>query len=272
MTQNQDYLEFAKDLAREAGKIMKHYYELEEKGVYIKDDKTPVTLADTEINSMVIKEVKSNFPTHGVLGEEESFNLEAQNLWVVDPLDGTQNFADQIPIFAFSIALVCGGTPKVAVVFDPILGKLLSATAGGGAYENGKRLDLSSRPISQKLNISSWVVGGIDNSIYKDKTIAAKVDSIYAQHENITAKDLPIAYALAIIASGDLDAVVSTIKTPWDVAAGGLIAQEAGAKITDLEGKQITNWHKDANGILAALPITHSFLRDALKPALDGVQ
>jgi fructose-1,6-bisphosphatase/inositol monophosphatase family enzyme len=269
---NDEYLDFAKDLAQEAGQIMRKYFRADEIGLKLKDDLSPLTLADTEINSLVIAKVKQQFPDHGVLGEEESYNLDKDNLWIVDPLDGTGNFAKRIPLFAFSIALVTQGEPKLAVVYDPNTQRLLYATAGEGAYENEKKLDIDNESSEEELMISSWVVGGIDNSIFKDKKVHGAIAGAFAEQGNIDTVDFPIAYALALVGSGDFNATVSSIKTPWDVVAGSLIAKEAGAKVTDLFGSSISDWSKEANGILVAAPAVHEELLKILLPVLKDIK
>jgi myo-inositol-1(or 4)-monophosphatase len=265
-----EYLDFAKELALDAGEIMMHYYEIDEKGITIKDDQTPVTLVDTKINSLVISKVKNKYPGHGVLGEEESYNLQARKLWVVDPLDGTSDFANHIPDFAFSIAFVEDGISQVGVIYNPVKNRFFYATAGKGAYENDRRISLASNAHKQTLNISSWVVGGIDNSVFKDTGVGGNVAELYAKKSHINVSDYPIAYALALVASGDLDAVVSSIKTPWDVAAGSLIAHEAGAKVTDIFGSSNISGRDDANGILAGVSEIHNYLLEIIGPVLVG--
>ena len=268
MSELDEYLEFAKDLADKAGKIMNHYYGLEEKGIETKDDQTPVTLADKEINSLVISKVKKQFPLHGVLGEEESFNLGSENLWVVDPLDGTMNFAKSIPLFAFSIALVEKSELRVGLVYNPIAGRILYASAGNGAYENGQKLQLSN-VLPERIKLDAWLAGGIKNSIWADPQLTAEARRLIdSDNKVVDQKDWPVAYALALVGSGDFDATLSTIKTPWDVAAGCLIAKEAGAKVTDLYGEEVSDWTKEANGILVAVPRIHSYLLKLLAPIL----
>lgn len=266
---NDEYLDFAKSLAKNAGEIMKKYFEAEDKGIEIKSDNTPVTLADKEINELVIQEVKRRFPDHGVLGEEDSFGLDRSDLWIVDPLDGTADFAKGIPLFAFSLALVSDGQLKVGVVYNPMNERLLWASQGGGAFENGQKLDVSDKEVTEKLRISSWVVGGIENSIFSDQSVGGALADAYARAGNIEVTDPPIAYALAIIGAGSLDAAVSSIKTPWDVVAGNLIAIESGCKATDLLGEPVERWDKEANGILVAAPTIHKHLLDIIKPALE---
>ncbi|MET0779291.1 MAG: inositol monophosphatase, partial [Candidatus Saccharimonadales bacterium] len=153
MSQLSAELRFAKQLAYEAGKIMLHYFNARDKGVTIKDDQSPVTLADTEINALVIERVKAQFPADGVLGEEACFGLGRSNLWVVDPLDGTPPFARGVPLSTFCMALVQNGKPIVAVVYDPYMDRLFWACDGLGAYENDRKLDLSTHQPVGKLGV-----------------------------------------------------------------------------------------------------------------------
>ena len=102
--QLQEYLEFAKNIAREAGQVMHQYYRADQK-VEEKSDHSPVTVADTIINSMLIERVKNTFPDHGVMGEEESWQAEKPVVWVCDPIDSTVSFIVHIPTFTFALAL-----------------------------------------------------------------------------------------------------------------------------------------------------------------------
>lgn len=107
MNEYENYLQFAKEIAKEAGTIMRKYFEKKDISSY-KEDKTIVTLADREINSYLIKRVKETFPTHSVDGEEEQFG-ESKYVWVCDPVDGTAMYARNIPVAVFSLALVIDG-------------------------------------------------------------------------------------------------------------------------------------------------------------------
>jgi myo-inositol-1(or 4)-monophosphatase len=132
----QTELNFAKQLARDAGVIMKKYFRSDAAGTHIKNDKTLVTLADTEVNSLVIARVKEKFPSHSVLGEEKSFDVQdAKFTWVCDPVDGTQPFAMGLPISSFSLALVDDkGDAVLGVVYDPFEDRLFEAVQNGGAF------------------------------------------------------------------------------------------------------------------------------------------
>lgn len=137
----EEYLEFAKDIAKEAGKIMLKYFNMDN-GASYKGDKTIVTLADTEINSYLIKKVKEQYPNHSVDGEEEQFG-KTDYVWVCDPIDGTAMYARHIPVAVFSLALVAKGESKVGVVFDPFTNNLYTAIKGKGAYKNDERITVN---------------------------------------------------------------------------------------------------------------------------------
>lgn len=265
---NNEYLEFAKYLARQAGEIMKKYFRADEIGLKLKDDLSPLTLADTEINSLVINEVKKRFPNHGVLGEEESYNLDKKQLWIVDPLDGTPTFARGIPIFAFSIALVEDGVPQVGVVFDPNTDRYFSAIAGQGAYENGQQINIKDPHANASFVISAWVVGGINGSCIKSNDVDGKLVNMFGKNGSYIIFDMPIAYVIPLVAANYVDACLTSVINPWDLAAGGLIAKEAGAKVTDLFGDEITRWDKNIKGAIVAAPVFHDRLLKLTLPIL----
>ena len=135
------YLEFAKSIALEAKKIMMKYF-YQDNGENYKLDKTIVTLADKEINSILIQKVKETFPTHAVDGEEEQFG-KSKYLWVCDPVDGTAMYARHIPTAVFSLALVIDGVSVIGVVYDPFTDNLYSAIKGHGAYKNDSKISVN---------------------------------------------------------------------------------------------------------------------------------
>src|SRR3989339_1076408 len=119
----ENYLEFAKNLAKEAEEIALRYFSFKVENTW-KEDNTPLTKADTEINDLVIKRVNEAFPEHSIYGEEQSELKEnSKYIWVCDPIDGTMPFSNGSPIFTFSIALVdqSSGLPILGVINDPVL-------------------------------------------------------------------------------------------------------------------------------------------------------
>lgn len=261
-------LRFAKTLAYEAGEIMLHYFNAKDKGVAIKADESPVTLADTEINALVIERVRAAFPGHGVLGEEASFGLDKPCLWVVDPLDGTPPFARGIPLSTFCLALVQNGKPVVAVVYDPYTDRLYSAAKDQGAYENSQRLDLSQHQPQGKLGVCLEVAGGSYWTIFEDPAIGGRMLEAFDRASDTFTYYLPIAYSIVMVAAGRFDAVVTSGKNPWDLAAAGFIAQEAGATVTDIFGKPINRWNGDIAGLRAAKPEIYGRVAAIVDPVL----
>jgi myo-inositol-1(or 4)-monophosphatase len=248
------YIDFAKALSQEAEKILIRYFQAENIGLELKSDKSPVTLADTEVNALVISRVKERFPDHGVLGEEQSFNLDSKKLWIVDPLDGTWTFAHGLAGWDFSLAYAENGQVKVAVVLDPILRRLFWAAEGEGAYENDNKVEVNDSVPAGYLNVFSWTAGAVKGTLFKEPTTESKIIKAYNQQGRILVSSAPVAHMLALTGAGRIPATVSSCINPWDLAAGGFIAKEGGAKVTDLYGKPIERWDKNIKGILAAPP------------------
>jgi myo-inositol-1(or 4)-monophosphatase len=270
MSELENYLEFAKELAEEAGKIMLKYFRTESLKTDIKEDLSPVTMADTEVNSMVISRVKQKYPDYGVLGEEESFNLDSKQLWIVDPIDGTFNFSSGLAGSVFSVAFADDGVVKAGVIYDPLLKVLFWAAAGQGAYENNRKLDVSNNAPKGKLHISTWLAGNINGTIFKEAELEGESITAYNKYGDIFVSDWPVAHAIALVAAGRLDGSATSCKNPWDLAAGGIIAQEAGAKVTDVFGNPISIWNKNIKGMVAAPPKTHKILMEIIGPVVES--
>ena len=141
----EQYLEFAKGLAKEAEEIALRYFSFETETTW-KGDDTPLTKADTEINDLVIKRINETYPEHSIYGEERSEIKEnSKYIWVCDPIDGTAGFSCGLPIFVFSIALVdqSNGLPILGLINDPVMKNMYFAYKGSGAYRNGKKIFVS---------------------------------------------------------------------------------------------------------------------------------
>ena len=160
----QEYLEFAKDIALYAGRVMMEYYN-DEISLNYKKDKTVVTMVDKRINSYLIERVKEKYKDHSVSGEEESFIQESEYVWVCDPLDGTGMYVNHIPVFVFSLALVYKGQPIVGVVYNPNEDKMYTAIQGEGAYCNNKKISVNNKQLGEqgyKTNVEMFQNGIID--------------------------------------------------------------------------------------------------------------
>ncbi len=260
----QKELEFAKALALKSGKIMERYFRAEDIGTVKKADTTPLTVADIKINQLVIYEVKKAFPDHGVLGEEQSYKEERDLIWIVDPIDGTAPFSVGIPVSTFALALVdrSDGQPVVAVIYDPFLKDLYTATKGGGAFLNGQ-------PI--KTSDVKHIKEGF-YSIYgppiKDDKINYVPGMLVEQLRTMKAKNMSFAsgiYTGAKVASGEFSAVLVGNFYPWDLVTLALLVSEAGGVVTDLYGKKRRYDVYDKSLIVAANKDIHKELLNMIK-------
>lgn len=260
----EDYLEFAKSLAKEAGEIMLKYFQvgLEYK---TKADFTPVTKADEEINNLVIKRVSEKYPSHSVFGEEGSMDKNSNLVWVCDPIDGTIPFMKGLPVAVFSLALVENGKPIVGVVFDPFTNRLYSAAKDQGAFVNNEKI---------QVNPSDFTPNAV---VQVDWWPEAKYDPVPAMHQlskNTGAYVVGIAsfiQASAQVAAGQFIAAVfsGTKGKAVDVAAIKIIVEEAGGKVTDLFGDEQKYDQPEIKGAVVSNGTVHekvvSYLKD-LKP------
>lgn len=229
-------LSFATDLAQEAGKIMMRYFRAEDIGTELKKDLTPVTVADTRINNLVIEKVQAAYPAHGVLGEENSYKSDREQIWVVDPIDGTVPFSLGIPASTFSLALVgrADGQPLVAVTYDPFLKELYTATKDGGAYVNGRAIKTSSEHDFTRAYLSfssrSWAGEGFDYQ-------PGKLMEDFRSKGSKMLGFVSFVYTANRVARGQFLASVVGETEPWDIAAAGLLVKEAGGVVVDFNGE-----------------------------------
>ena len=226
-----EYLEFAKNIAKNAGKIMLKYFN-QSNGASYKGDKTIVTLADTEINSYLIEKVKEKYPTHSVDGEEEQFG-SSDYVWVCDPVDGTAMYARHIPVAVFSLALVIKGEPIVGVVFDPFTNSLYTAIKGSGAYKNDEKIcvnDFEIDDIRTVCNFDYWTKADYD---------VTKVLNKLRKRAYFVGLGSVIRAGMCI-ATGDFSLAIfpGTLHKNCDIAAVKVIVEEAGGKVTDLFGNE----------------------------------
>lgn len=256
------YLEFAKEIASQAGKIMLKYFQ-ENNGSSYKLDNTIVTKADTEINEYLIKKVKETFPTHSVDGEEEQFG-NSEYVWVCDPVDGTAMYARHIPTAVFSLALVVSGTPIVGIVYDTFNNKLYSAIKGKGAYCNDEKISVSSIELNDKQSVSHYDMW--NNSEY----------NIYPTIEELSKETYfvsigSITRACMAVATGDFNLAIfpGTKHKNCDIAAAKVIVEEAGGKVTDIFGEE-QHYDKDINGAIISNSLVHDKVITVLKKNLKG--
>lgn len=231
---NQDLnqlLEWAKSFAQDAGAIMREYYALADKSIEIKKDKSPVTIADKKINQLLIDQVQANFPEHGVLGEEQSLHAERKQLWVCDPIDGTAGFILGVPTAMLSLAYVEDGQTKVAVLYEPLLDKLFTAVLGGGAFLNGKPVQ-----VSQTTSLSGASVG-ITASVKQMFDREAFCKALLAEGTYLSTVPGNV-FKASLVAQGRMDGFIFPGRSAHDIAGEKLVIEEAGGKVTSLDGKE----------------------------------
>ena len=242
-------LDFAKNTAYEAGEIMKKYYRGDQH-VKIKEDHSPVTIADQTINDHLIERVKKTFPEYGVLGEEANWNEDSQNVWVCDPIDGTVAYVLHIPVSMFSLALVENGRPVVAVAYNPWTDELYWSVKNYGSWRNDEKIKVSDK---------SWGPGVRLLGSSGKKPEIEKVDQLqeqlgkqgfYVSNTNGTV------FKGCMIAEGSAEARSFMHDGAHDVAAIKLIIEEAGGKVTDLDGND-QRYDKPVNGCVMTNAIVH---------------
>jgi len=225
-------LSIAKEAALEAGGIILNYYkadyEIQEKGYH-----NPVTTADREADTRLKEILLEKRPNYGWLSEEtlDSLDrLEKDRVWVIDPLDGTKEFIEGVPNFVISIALVENGIPIVGVLFNPVTNEIFTAAQGEGAQLNGKTIHCAAKDNVKDmviLNSRSETHGGLWEQ-YADKFRELRAIG-------------SVAYKLGLTAAGKADIFASLRpKNEWDICAGTCIIQEAGGKVIDLNGNNIS--------------------------------
>jgi myo-inositol-1(or 4)-monophosphatase len=227
-------------------------------GVAIKTSEADlVTRVDKE-SELVIREVLlTSYPDHVVLGEEEGQpGGDAPYRWIVDPLDGTLNYAHAFPFYCVSIALEIDGTVQVGVVLDSARGELFSATRGGGAYLNGTPIEVSRRrAVAQAMLATGFAYA--EDSIAQNVAVFARMLSRCRAVRRPGAAALDLAY----VAAGRLDGFWQLHLKPWDVAAGILLVEEAGGRVSSGNGAP---YRFEDGALIASNALVHDELVSAL--------
>lgn len=239
-------IDFAKRLALESGEIIRRNF-LAGTIKEWKADGTPVTETDSAVNSLVIEKVQETFPTHGIIGEEESIAGQNEYLWVCDPLDGTMPFSHGLPVFTFSLALVKDGKPVVGVVFDPMMNRLFYASVGSGAILNDKKIQVSTHDTVNHSLIDIEGFPTVRHAIDIGSGIIDELNGFDAHLTTFWSAILPT----ALIASGHYAAALYNLKKFMDGAAIKIIVEEAGGRVTDLLGNE-QRYDQPINGFIAS--------------------
>ncbi|MFO7666648.1 MAG: inositol monophosphatase family protein [Desulfobacterales bacterium] len=206
-----------------------------------KGAKDLVTESDTESERLIIETIRQVFPSHGILAEESgSDNNGSECIWIIDPLDGTTNFAHNLGLFAVSIALSIKGDMAAGVVLNPITGELFTAVKGEGAQLNGIPIHVSeTAPISESL-----LVTGFPYNVKDIKPLQVRFFNCLKASQGIRRLG-SAALDLCYVASGRFEGFWEENLKPWDTAAGFIIVSEAGGKISDFSGNPYNIYKKE---------------------------
>ena len=267
-----DELGFATDLARRAGALRTDSYERLERIDY-KSKRDVVTNADYASERLVIDAIRARYPGDAILAEESGEHAGVLRddgshngrTWVIDPLDGTVNYANGIPYYCVSIGLVVDDRPAVGVIFDPARDDLYDATADGPARLGGQPIVTSTKEALSDYVVSLAVIGR--GGLMRERRIAPRIRI----HRRMGSAALSLAY----VANGRFDAFVQNGGlSPWDVAAAGLIAERSGAVVTSVTGGPW--WDPRVRGprtsVVAAPKAQHGPLLELLASVRTSVQ
>jgi myo-inositol-1(or 4)-monophosphatase len=221
----------AQDAAREAGHVLRDNFEGEfqvsQKG-YINF----VTDIDLKSEEVILRRIGAAFPGHMILSEEKGASDGASPFrWVIDPLDGTTNYAHGYPAFCVSIALECEGALVVGVIYDPLPDEMFWAVAGEGAYRNGKPMHVSKRARLEDALLGtgfSYNGDSLRRNLHFFNEFMTRASGV--RRVGAAARDL------SYVACGRYDAVWEVDLKPWDLAAGILLIREAGGTVSDFQG------------------------------------
>ncbi|MGL4323870.1 MAG: inositol monophosphatase family protein [Beijerinckiaceae bacterium] len=241
-------------IAQELGALAMDYYSNREKlAVTMKGTQDFLTAADGAVEAQFRKRIAEVFPGDGVMGEEAG-GANAADLWIIDPIDGTANFARDVPHWCISIGFVKNGVPECGVIYAPVMNEMYDAMRGGGARRNNKPITVSGETDMTRASIE---IGWSSRLPFADYVaMVAQVGAMGAGAKRSASGALGLCYA----ADGRTDGYCELHINSWDVAAGIVIAQEAGAIVNDFfAGEGLMK----GNPILAATP--------ALAPALAGL-
>ena len=238
-------------LARQAGVILRYGFGRRHR-VESKSHRIDlVTEVDRRSEAFLLEQIRRRFPGHRILSEESGLNGKGEALWLVDPLDGTVNYAHGVPIFSVSLAYAEAGRVRLGVVYDPMRDECFAAERGRGAWLNGRPIRVSQ---TRRLG-ESLLVTGFPYDVWENPENNLDHFARFAVRTRGVRRLGSAALDLCYVAAGRFDGYWEIRLQPWDVAAGGLIAAEAGALVTNLRGGE--DYLSPPQSIVAANPHLH---------------
>jgi myo-inositol-1(or 4)-monophosphatase len=257
-----DFVPAISEIAREAGALLMGYFHKRVKVEY-KGDVDLVTVADRESEALILSRIREQWPSHDVMGEEGSrIQTGSDYLWYIDPLDGTTNFAHGFPVFCVSLALQHQGKRIAGVVFDPTRDELFAAELGRGAYLNHNRI-----AVSKVDNLAESLVGTGFPSHKRHKNPNIFFYHQITLHSHGVRRAGSAALDLCSVAAGRLDGFWEFNLNPWDTAAGVLLVEEAGGKVTNFTGGP---FNIDSREVLSSNSLLHDELLKEFQAIIAG--
>ena len=226
-------LAVAKLAARGAGKLLIRSFGKESKR-YAKGKYDFALKADRDAEKIIIRIIKRHFPSHAILAEESGEQGDSEYKWLIDPLDGTHNYASGVPVFGTSVALQHKSEVVVGAIYLPLSNELYYAERGRGAFLNGKKIRAA----------RGWLINVGGTHRFNSSFVARGIINITRKYHPRLRFIGSAVIAAAYVASGRVAAYVTFHVHAWDIAAGALIVEEAGGKATSIHGKKWSPYQK----------------------------
>lgn len=251
-------LNFAIRVAQDAGRLLRDRVgtriDIDHKGSI-----NLVTDVDLASERLIREAISTHYPRHEILAEEGGLSESGSEYrWIVDPLDGTTNYAHGYPVFCVSIALECKGEPVLGVVYDPMRDELFSAERGGGATLNNRSIHVSKTAELMQGLLST----GFPYDIKTSKLTNLDHWANFAMSAQALRRDGAAALDLCYVACGRFDGFWELNLSPWDTAAGALIVTEAGGRVTNFAGGPFSNYKPE---VVASNGLIHDRMLEVLK-------
>lgn len=253
-------LPVAIEAAKQAGRFLKQNLgkvrDIQQKAG---QERNLVTEIDKRSEELIIEIIKRHYPSHDILAEESGHaQTKSEYRWIIDPLDGTTNYTHALPIFCVTIGVEREGEIICGVIYDPNLDELFTAERGKGAFLNSKRLR-----VSQTTTLArSLLVTGFPYNIGENPNHAIERFVNFLMTAQAVRRMGSAAIDLAYVAAGRYDGFWEVALNPWDMAAGALIVQEAGGRLSDFSGNQFSIYRKE---IVASNNLVHQEMMGVLR-------
>jgi myo-inositol-1(or 4)-monophosphatase len=254
-------LNIAIEAALAAGKFLKQNVG-KIKDIQLKSgqEKNLVTEIDKKSEAMIIELITKHFPSHTILAEEGGGKKSPRSdvKWIIDPLDGTTNYTHGFPVFCVSIGIEVKEQLVAGVIYDPNFDEMFTAEKGKGAYLNGKRISVSKRTSLKE----SLLVTGFPYNVAENPNNAIEHFVHFLMDAQAVRRMGSAAIDLAYVAAGRYEGFWEVALNPWDMAAGALLVEEAGGKVTRFSGEPFNIYQQE---VLASNGIVHEHMMEVLK-------